>query len=164
MAISQESLTNFKTKMGSIELDSLNGSYQTERGNGNFFNLFGFNMTGSQSLVGITPQLVSAFEKALESYKTEINGYLDVMQAKEATVGFKGEAVNRSIKNFVGRVIEVSKEYLTALENVEKEMIAAVQQSYSSQDTSMSSSVKADSSVVESQNYSNTSQSEGGEV
>lgn len=160
MAISQESLNNFKQSVGNFDLSSLNASYDVSRTDGSIFNFFGGTTISAKNLVGITPELVTDFGTALDTYKSNITTYLNLMEAKEATVGFKGEAVNSAIKNFVSRIIEISKEYLDSLEQVEKEMIAAVQASYSSQDTAVGSSVTSDATYVEENKYNNV----GGDV
>lgn len=164
MAISQESLETFRTATTNVDLSSLNGEYNTTRteNDGWLFNL-GASSTSGQSLVGITAELATAFGTALTEYRTPIDEALNAMVAKEATVGFKGEAVNSAIKGFVERVIEVSKEYLTALENVQKEMIAAVEKSYSTQDTSMKTSVTTDASKITENQYSTQQSQTGGE-
>lgn len=164
MAISQESLESFRTATTNVDLSSLNGEYNTTRkeNDGGLFN-FGASSTSGKSLVGITAELATAFGTALTEYRTPINDALNAMVAKEATVGFKGEFVNSAIKGFVERVIEVSKEYLTALEDVQKEMIAAVEKSYSTQDTSMKTSVTSDASKITENQYSTQQSQIGGE-
>lgn len=165
MAISQESLESFRTATTNVDLSSLNGEYNTTRTENDGWSVFNFgaSSTSGQSLVGITAELATAFGTALTEYRTPIDEALNAMVAKEATVGFKGEAVNSAIKGFVERVIEVSKEYLTALENVQKEMIAAVEKSYSTQDTSMKTSVTTDASKITENQYSTQQSQTGGE-
>ena len=99
MAISQESLNNFKQSVGNFDLSSLNASYDVSRTDGSIFNFFGGTTISAKNLVGITPELVTDFGTALDTYKSNITTYLNLMEAKEATVGFKGEAVNSAIKN-----------------------------------------------------------------
>ena len=70
------------------------------------------------------------------------------MSAQEATVGFKGEAVNGAIQAFVARVIEVSKEYLDALDEVHRDMINQVAANYTAQDSGISSSMTSDGSAI----------------
>lgn len=155
MAISQDGIENFRSSARNLDLTSLNSNYTTEIKEGAFLGIIGGTNISAKNLVGITPELVTEFSSALDTYKTNITTYLNLMEAKEATVGFKGEAVNSAIKNFVSRIIEISKEYLDALEQVEKEMVAAVHRSYSSQDTAIGSSVSADSTYVEENKYNN---------
>lgn len=153
MAISAgEGLASLEAAMNSIDVNSLNGDYDTDKG-GWFGKGEGFGGVSAASLVGITPQLVSDFGSALDAYKSEVTSKLKTMQAKDATVGFKGEAINNAIKNFVARVIEVSNEYLEQLDTVHREMVTQVQTNYETQDTGINSSVVSDGSSVSGQKF-----------
>ena len=160
-AESQEGLNSLNAAMNAVDVTGLNGDYSTTKAdpNATWYESLGRNLgfnTGnlsSSGLVGITPELATAFGAALDEYKQTIGADLDAMVAKEATVGFKGEAVNEAIKNFVARVIEVSKEYLEALDGVHRDIIAQVEANYQSQDEGISLSVSGDASSISSQKF-----------
>lgn len=156
-AESQEGLNSLNSAMNAVDVSGLNGDYDTTRDVPNTDKQWFWEpntvAVGGPGLVGITPELATAFGTALDEYKQTINADLDAMVAKEATGGFRGEAINDAIKNFVARVIEVSKEYLEALDGVHRDIIAQVEANYQSQDEGISSSVSGDASSISSQKF-----------
>ncbi len=100
-------------------------------------------------LVGVTAEFASKFTSAMDSYITDIKNKLAELdlQASKSNA-FQGEGIQSAITNFITSVQEVATGYLDKLNLAEQNIIDSVQQTYTSQDTSISSDISGDASTL----------------
>lgn len=114
-----------------------------------FLGLGGREATGA-ALAGVTQSFATNVSNEIDTYKSEVQGYLDKLTEAESNVAFKGEAIKASLTKFITSVRNVAKSYLDKLEAAEKQIVDSVKTAYQTQDTDLSQNLDSDSGSLES--------------
>lgn len=115
------------------------------------FGLFGGETTGA-TLAGVTADFASSVKSAIDTYKSEVQSYLDQIDSADSTVAFQGSEIGGAIKNFIDAVKDVATRYLTKLSEAEQLIIDSVQSAYQTQDSDLTGDMSSDASTLDSSN------------
>lgn len=111
----------------------------------------GHDETTGASLAGVTASFATNVSNEIDTYVSEIDGYLDQLQDANSEVAFKGEAVKAALTKFVDSVREVAKSYTAKLKAAEAEIVNSVAAAYQTQDTDLSGDLSSDSGSLDGQ-------------
>lgn len=100
-------------------------------------------------LAGITPSFASNVSQAIDTYSSEVRGYLDAIENANSEVAFKGPEVKAALGKFITSIKEVANSYLEKLNVAETQIIESVGKAYGEQDTSLAGDMDSDSASVE---------------
>ncbi len=103
------------------------------------------------TLAGVTASFATNVSNEIDTYVSEIDGYLDQLENANSEVAFKGEAVKAALTKFIDSVKAVAKSYTARLKAAESEIVNSVATAYNTQDSDLSGDLNSDSGSLDGQ-------------